>query len=101
MQENNSIINLNWQLYENFYIEDIVSVYPNPDYFNEPDCPPWTFTAPDCYEDSYSSSIASDACENLDNKDIQVELECQGRTLTIRVIYPNRDKENLHLDLLF
>ncbi|MGH4123610.1 MAG: hypothetical protein ACREV6_11855 [Clostridium sp.] len=98
MQDNDSIININLPLYEKFFIADIVSVYPDSDNFNDNDCPPCRFTNPEGGGNSSPSSITIE--EILDNKDMQVELDCQGRTLTIRVIYPNRNKENFHLDLL-
>ncbi len=100
LKENNSTIKLNWPLDEKFYITDIVSVYPNSDNFNDLDCPPCTFTNPHCCGDSSQSSITSDTCENLDNKDVEVELNIQGGILTIRVTYPNRNKENFYLDFL-
>ncbi|MCB2296304.1 hypothetical protein [Clostridium tagluense] len=100
MQGNNSTINLNCSLHEKYYIDDIVSVYPNSDNFNDIDYPPCTFSNPHCCGDSSQSSITSDVCENLDNKDIQVELEIQERILTIKVNYPNGNKENFYLDFL-
>jgi hypothetical protein len=84
-----------------FAIDDIVAVLPNPNYFNDNDGPPCTFTEPDSYSYSSEGSITIDACDVLDNKDIQVELDYKGSLLTIRVIYPNRNKENFSLDLLF
>lgn len=83
-----------------FAIDDIVSIYANPDYFNGINCPPFTFTNPNCDGDSSESSTTIDECEVLYNKDVKVELDCHGRVLTIRIIYPKGNKKNFHMDLL-
>jgi hypothetical protein len=43
----------------------------------------------DCCGSQDHNSINMDACKISDNKDIQAELDCQGRLLTIRVILKN------------
>lgn len=86
MKENDYTINLNSPSFEEINIDDLVSIYPNSDNFNDHHCSPCTFAQADCCGDSSPGSITIDPCKIAENKDIQAELECQGRLLTIRVV---------------
>lgn len=84
MKKSDLIINQNSSLYEEFAIDSIPTC--------DCKCPPGTVNPPcnsadaDCCGNSAPSTIIIDACKISDNKDIQAELNCQGRLLTIRVI---------------
>ena len=50
LKENDSFINLNSPLYENFFIDDIFSIHPTSDNFGDLDYPPCIFTPDYCRE---------------------------------------------------
>ena len=71
---------------EKFTIDDIVSIYPSSNNFGDLDRPPYTLAPADCCGSSSPRSIPIDACKSSDNKELLVELDCQGRLLTINVM---------------
>lgn len=88
LQEKDKIINYNSPLYEEFSIDEV----PEDLIFDE--YSPCTSAPADYCDNSYPNPIIIDAYTISDNKDIQTEIKCQGRLLTIRVILkyicPNR-----------
>ncbi len=73
-------------------LEDIVSVCPDSDNLNHKPC---TYTPDDCcYCNSYPSTITADPCKIWNEKDLQVDLTCDGRILTINInlkhVCPNK-----------
>lgn len=81
LEEKDKIINTNSPLYEEFAIDEIPE-----DLSFEDDFPPCTSASADCCGTASPGSIMIDACTISDNQDIQTQLNCQGRLLTIRVI---------------
>ena len=77
----------NSTLYEEIAIDDtICSNYDLDNFVTQKPQPPCAFAPADCCGDSSPSLITIEACKISDNKDVQAELDCQGRLLTIRVI---------------
>lgn len=85
LQEEDRTVNSDSPLYEEFALDElptdlIIENTPSDD------CSPFIFVSADCCSSSSPSSITIDSCDISDNKDIQTELDCQGRLLTIRVL---------------
>lgn len=89
MKENDLIMPVKSSLNEEMAIDDAIPVCPELDDFSDFDCLPYTFAHADCCGNSSPNSIKIDPCTLSDNKDLQAELDCQGRVLTIRVILKN------------
>jgi hypothetical protein len=89
LKENDLIVNGISTLNDEMAIDDTVPVCPELDDFSDFDCIPYTFARADCCGEASANSIRIDPCMLSDNKDLQAELDCQGRLLTIRVILKN------------
>lgn len=88
MGENNNEMNEKFSLYEKFQIDDMVSVYPDSDNFNDLDCPPCTCKSEDCCG-KVSEPIKFQRCEIVKKEEIRTNLDCEGRLLKIKVILDN------------
>ena len=88
MKEKDLIINVDFSLDEEL-AADTISVYPKLENFSQSDPLRHRFTPSDYCGGSAQSSIKIDACKISDNKDIEAELDCQGRLLTIKVTLKN------------
>lgn len=84
MKENDLTINLNSPLYDECAIGSIPAL-PACDCKCPPVNPPCVAAPADCCGKSVPNIII-EACKISENEDIQTELDCQGRILTIRVI---------------
>jgi hypothetical protein len=89
LKENNLIMNASSSLDEEMVIDDTILACPDLNDFSDFDCIPCTFVPADCCGDSSPNLIRIDPCTISENKDIQAELDCQGRLLTIRVTLKN------------
>ena len=89
MKEKNLITDVNFSLDEEIATNDKVSMFAELEDFSEFDSIANNSIHADCCGGSTENSIKIDACKISDNKDIQADLDCQGRLLTIRVILKN------------
>lgn len=89
MKENHLITNVNPSLDEELATDGTTFIYPELENDNEIDSPPQIFDSADFCGSSTENSMKIDACEISNNKNIQAELDCQGRLLSIKVTLKN------------
>lgn len=81
LEEKEKIINCNSPLFEEVVLDEVLT-----DFNFGSNGTPCNSASADCCGSSSPSSITINPCVISDNKDIQTEITCQGRLLTIRVI---------------